>query len=29
MAKAVENAAVVIPVLTEKYKASPACRQGL
>ena len=28
MSKAVENASVFIPVLTEKYKTSPACRQG-
>ena len=29
MAAAVENAAVFVPVLTEKYKASPAARQGI
>ena len=28
MAKAVENASVVVPVLTDKYKNSPPCRQG-
>ena len=28
MAKAVENCAIIMPVLTEKYYASAACRQG-
>lgn len=28
MASAVENSIAVIPVLTEKYKESNACRQG-
>ncbi|XP_067931490.1 uncharacterized protein [Watersipora subatra] len=29
MARAVENAALLVPVLTEKYKASAACRQEI